>query len=396
MGACTACRAAKVKCDQVFPCQRCQRLGQECLPHESRQGRRRPAAATERRRLVSSKRQCTESSVVNEDAQQECDHRGVLDPKHQSEDAVVACRMMNDPTVTQNHFGLHFLVRQWVALSLKRRSVRLLARAMKLASDCGMHLDDILCEVDGRQRGMDFLYPFLLVPEEQQTVVGSPLAAEEVPTSLWKSLGIVTKEDNAESSCSCVEDALRNRWVFVREVNKGISRFYTSPAFERNVVSRLVIEETYKANEKDISELYLVGKSAQDNVKGFSHQISLHSKPGMVTKPSVFYNVDIFAARDAGSGKEVITVDQLWCLSISSLDHSFGATEFIVKPSSSSSSPPPPPPQQDNGSDGEDSAFLTEKEDNLDLDYENLFMDVEKLTEGDDDFRIIYDLLKDS
>ena len=38
--ACVECHRAKVKCEGKFPCSRCLRLGKECIPHESRQGRR--------------------------------------------------------------------------------------------------------------------------------------------------------------------------------------------------------------------------------------------------------------------------------------------------------------------------------------------------------------------
>jgi len=306
MGACTACRAAKVKCDQVFPCGRCLRLHKECVPHVSRQGQYNHA-----------KRRRTTPDANDDDD----------DDDRTSEDVVIASRMIENPAVTKDHYGLLHLVRQWIALALKRRTWKLWARAGNLALQCGMSMDDILCEMNGR-RGMDCLYPFLLTPGADQTVVGAPLQVSEVPSSLWSSIGI-TDCDNEQA----VQAALQGRWVFIRETNRGISRFYVSPGFEQNVASRDLIQETYRTNEKDIADLYLTPEcgTSDDFLRGFTQQIGLHSRPGMITKPTRLPNVRIKTKGDSDQESIIQEVDQLWCLAIPHIDQSFGLTEFVTK-----------------------------------------------------------------
>lgn len=43
---CKGCRKSKVRCDRVFPCQRCVRLGKKCIPHLRRNGRLNQSAPT--------------------------------------------------------------------------------------------------------------------------------------------------------------------------------------------------------------------------------------------------------------------------------------------------------------------------------------------------------------
>ncbi len=158
--------------------------------------------------------------------------------------------------------------------------------------------------------------------------MGPPLQVSEVPSSLWWSIGIADCDNEQEAQA-----ALQDRWVFVRETNKGVSRFYVSPGFEQNVVSRTLIEETYRANEKDIADLYLTPEcgTSRDFLRGFTQQIGLHSRPGMITKPTRFANVRIKTKGALGQESIIQEADQLWCLSIPNIDQSFGLTEFITK-----------------------------------------------------------------
>ena len=171
---------------------------------------------------------------------------------------------------------------------------------------------------------MDFICPFLMTPGAEQQVVGNALRTNEVPASLWNSMGIFQDVN--------LEESLERRWIFVREVNKGLSRFYMSPGFERHVVSRALIEETYKANKMDIVDLYVVS-SPGDYIRGLSHQIAFHDKPGMVATPFRVSHVRIKAKLNGSVGEEaaVIDTDQIWCLAIPHLDHDFCLTEFVPR-----------------------------------------------------------------
>lgn len=379
MGSCTECRAAKVKCDQVFPCGRCRRLDRACIPHVSRQGQKRPAAAASRDNKSNIDRQQQQQHTLYDNGDE--NEAKVPVAKKTREDAAITEGMLeqlgmthttpnnektlpNDNTTTttsssnssgiRHHYGLSYLVRQWMALSIKRRSWKLWAQAANLARVCGMSMDDVLCDDDdnttasSRRRGMDCLYPFLLTPGAQQQVVGTtPLQPIDVPAHLWRAIGIAlettttTTSNDLQKQAKWLDQALEHRWIFVRETNRGVSRFYVSPAFARHVVSRQLIEETCRTNKYDIADLYMTEPecgNTHDFVRGFTSQVALHKRPGMHTPPTRLRKVKIKTKRqnnDDNDGTTTATViqevDQLWCLAIANLDQSFGLTEFLPK-----------------------------------------------------------------
>ena len=49
----------------------------------------------------------------------------------------------------KNHYGLQCQIREWISMSLARRSFALLAKASALANRCGIHMDRILCGMCG-------------------------------------------------------------------------------------------------------------------------------------------------------------------------------------------------------------------------------------------------------
>ena len=365
MGACTECRKAKVKCDQIFPCRRCQRLRKICQPHVSRQGQN-PS-----RRI--SKKQKHNNNDSNDDAyniqqpryggggQAGCNNTATTATAATIDESdAITCHMIGDSRITKGHYGLQCLVRTWIALSLRRRSFQLWSRAGMLAVQCGMSMDDILCENMSRnsnkssksrksandsadsattsmapQRGMDFLYPFLLTPKEDQTVVGPPLELHEIPSSLWRSVGIATNDQGKVS-----EEHFAHRWIWVRQTKQGLSRFYASPGFEKHIVSNRTIQETYQANKQQINDLFIVknddkntSRKANSFVRAFAHQVSYNSHPGIVPKPTRLSNVRIRTKTPTkGTGESSIIiqeVDLLWCMTYPDTDESYGLSEFI-------------------------------------------------------------------
>lgn len=331
MGACTECHSAKVKCDQAFPCSRCSRLSRVCTLHESKQGKRN-----------TSKRKQTDG----------------LDA---SEDAALSGELQACPAVQSDHFGLNYLVRSWVSMALRRRSFSLLSRAGTLANNCGISMDQILCETE-MQRGMDFLYPFLLTKSAKQEVVDSNgLQPSKVPDSLWKAIG-----------CNSQDPSLQRRWIFMREMQKGLSRYFCSPAFEDNVVTRSQIEETYRSNTKPVVDLFLLDRSA--HTRGVAHQISLYKTPGVAPTPCRLSGVKLQTSKSDAP----VDVDQILCLVIINLDHAVYSVEYVPRGSADSST---------EAKDAISSSETPEWDlDNLDL------MDLCEL-EGDKDLEFIYDLL---
>ncbi|CAB9514722.1 expressed unknown protein [Seminavis robusta] len=341
MGACTECRLAKVKCEQSFPCGRCQRLGKNCIPHESRQGQN-----PSRR-----KRQRT-------------------DPKVPAVPGIVRLEGMLITESRKDHYALKHIVRQWIALSIKRRSFKLWARAGNLAEACGVSMDEILSDKNEEHRSMDFIHRMITSPTEDQLIIGKqPMKPNDVPDILWKAVGMPTDER--------MEQALNSRWIIVREVIQGTIRFYVSPGFVQTIgVSQSTMEATFRANQMEVSSLFYPqhtkNNQGKDYMAAFVQQLALHSKPGIPPKPSKTPNVKILVGKD----KQEKVVDQLLCIYIQHMDISFSLFEFM---------------------DPNAQKVTTMNDQQTDLNHlDDFYLDLDSVDGGIDDFKMICDLFKSS
>ena len=300
--ACRECHTAKVKCEKVIPCARCVRLGKVCIRHESRQGQGR-AKKRARSRI--------------------------------SEDAALSTEV---GTLNPNHYGLQYLIRSWVALAMRRRNFGLLARAGMIADRSGINMDQILCENHARnQRGMDYLYSILLTPAPQQVVVGSRLSWSELPPTLLVATGCVGATDGL------ADPVVADRWIWIREIRQGISRYLVTPAFERDIAEWPLIQQTYQENNKSVVELFLAPSDIPKHTKAFAHQVSCHATPGLPRSSSRMKSkVKLKPKNVRYGGMASVDVDQVFCLDIINLDHDFTYSEYVPRiqvsgPSSSSS-----------------------------------------------------------
>lgn len=325
--ACKECHAAKVKCDKTFPCSRCERLRRTCVPHESKQGQKRK--------------------------------RAVKDGLKETEDAHVSAQVVS---LRSDHWGLQYLVRSWVSIALRRRSFSLLSRASSVAVRSGISMDQVLCENE-KHRGMDFLYPMLLSPVDKQQVLGKDLDFDEVPVALRTAI-----------ACSSLHTA-KNRWLWIREMRKGVSRYYCSPAFQENLASKEDVMKTYQKNKKSVAELFLT--NTPKHIRAFAHQITLHENAGTAPKPSRVTNLEIRKK----CGKNVI-VDQVACLAILDLDHAFWSLEYVVQENEK-------PSIKSGGGRSGSTDSLSPQVERLDLDN---MLDLDGLV-NDDELEFMFDLL---
>ncbi|CAB9519321.1 expressed unknown protein [Seminavis robusta] len=371
MGACTACRAAKVKCDQSFPCKRCERLGKTCIPHESKQGQN-PARLHNKRKL------------------DDCPC-----PVGTAEELKFECAILKKSTgmVRKDHYALKHLVRKWIAMSLKRRSFTLWSRAGSLAVACGMSMDEVLCEMNEEQRGMDFLHQLITTPSADQTLIAkTPLTAQDIPEKLWKAVGMPTSPES-------MEQALQSRCFYVMEVNKGVLRYYVSPAFVENVgINLQTIEETYRANNVEVMQLFHAkpkGPKEQHYMVSFAQQLALHSKPDIRPKPTKVKNVRIMV----GDDKKEVIVDQLVCLYVPKLDVSYNLTEYIIDTNDTllmtKKKTGAHPTVSINNNDINPQAEASYEAPPL-TDLPDFYLDLNSVEGGDDDFKTILDLLQQS
>ena len=206
----------------------------------------------------------------------------------QVEDNIICKSITNG--LGKEHYGIHHLIRMWVALSFSRRSFSLLARASFIAARLGISMDEIISNqssfaIDSDSRPMDFLGRDILVPKGQRKSFGFPLNIEEIPWDILEAVQIDPVRP---------DETFRNRWCAIRLTQHGISRFLTSPLFTRDFSSIDEINKVWDENKpnKEVVDLWMPksekGKFSQD----IFNNIFLHNKPNMpcfVTKTR--YNV---------------------------------------------------------------------------------------------------------
>lgn len=285
--ACRECHLAKVKCDKVIPCSRCVRLSKVCMRHESRQGQGR-------------NKKRARSKV--------------------SEDAALSTEV---GSLKANHYGLRYLARSWVAIAMRRRNFGLLARAGMIADRSGISMDQILCE-SHQQRGMDFLYSILLVPGPQQVVLGNRLSWREIPPTLLAATGCVGATDDLR------DQVVSERWIWIREIRQGISRYLATPAFERDIAEWQLMQDTYQANKESVVELFLSPSEVSKHTKALAHQVSLHATPDLPLQSSrMRCKVKVKLSRASATNDSTIECDQVMCLMINNMDHDFCFVEYV-------------------------------------------------------------------
>lgn len=183
-------------------------------------------------------------------------------------------------------------------------------------------MDQVLCGENGfpasatsinNSRMMSFLPDMVLKPSREQQVGGEPLALSEVPEDMLEAI-------------DCLPTAARNpetRWICIRELRCGVSRYYVSTAMQRDVVSLARVQETWRANEMEVNDLWLPKEEKPKFSRGFNQQIAIHKDPFMQPKPTSIKRTRIRLAE----GRE-IEVDCCLCLKLVNLDHAFMSIEY--------------------------------------------------------------------
>ena len=331
--ACVACHKSKVKCDKIFPCSRCIRRGIVCRPHVSQQGKTivQTKEGTDRPK----KRAAVDSTMVLE------------------HDLVNNSVGIKAPEGTIYHYGLNHMARLWYSLAIRRRSFRLQEMACRLANQVGFSMDQILCgeglPEDWKQHkqqdlSLHFLQSDVFRLAQEQDVGHTPLTQAEIPAELFlamrccapqQSTGNVLTSALSTLASMCTPAStpasvpqMASRWIWVRETKQGQSRFFTTEAFARDIVSSTVMQQTWIANQQEVKSLFMpFGNNFKLYSQALIHQISLNRSPHQAPHlPTRISGVTIRLA----SG-EIVDVDMVSFYTIPSLDHGFYAQEFIRK-----------------------------------------------------------------
>mmetsp|Transcript_22272 Transcript_22272/g.33789 ORF Transcript_22272/g.33789 Transcript_22272/m.33789 type:complete len:358 (+) Transcript_22272:62-1135(+) len=297
--ACRECHLAKVKCqNDVIPCARCVRLSLHCVRHISRQGKGRKKP---RRSLEVQNSKSTEDILIKN-----CAGKSKLGP---------------------DHYGLNFLIRSWVWLAFSRRSFFLLNKVSTLATSYGIAMDQIFCgenkfsrEETGEKREMRSLEEMVLIPRAKQKVLGeAQLDLSTVPQELLKSVEMRHSNDGSRAP------SYENRWILMRQLLKGGSKYYATAAFQRDIASWSAIQRTWQANEKEVKDLWLPREENAKYAQALIHQICLHHSPKLPMMP----------ARTAKTKIRLLSskVEEVECavaIALPSLDNCFYFLEYYL------------------------------------------------------------------
>lgn len=313
MGACQECRKAKVKCEPCDAadanaktsigsagpqtCKRCKRLKLPCTPHVSRQGK-----GPKKRKAAQPANDCEAAGGTS----------------------VEACVVKESSQLGSNHYGLHFVIRHWVSIAATRRSFSLLDRACSLACRCGIGMDQIMCgdnnfplaatSLDGN-RSMSFLPGIILKPSSEQQVGGSALLLKEVPADMLQA--IECNEGSAHPP--------ESRWIIVREMKCGVSRYYVSEAMQKDIASLDRVQQTWQQNLMEVNDLWLPKEEKPKFSRGFNQQLAIYKDPFMEPRPTSIKGTKI----RLNDGSET-NVDCCLCLKIVNLDQGFISIEYYV------------------------------------------------------------------
>lgn len=365
--ACAACHQAKVKCVRVegsAKCKRCERLGLKCVEHVSRQGQ-----GTRRRKKVKTKvlnneymvdeaigitsaltpicnaineptatcptieqpmPTCPMSADINGCPHPPCPMKVLNIGKNNTnnngkeEDRICSgmasleiednliCKSITNG-MTRDHFGLHYLIREWVALAFSRRSFDLLARASFIAARMKISMDDIISNQSPfaaatDSEPMEYLARDLLLPKSQRKTLGYSIDLLEVP---WDLLEAVQINPNRST------ESVRNRWIGIRWTQQGVSRFWTSPLFARDFANVEEIGLVYETNSGDMEvvDLFLPRSEKKKFATEIFNLLFVNHKP----------NMDVFVVKNRykvhkRNNAEPIEVDVIQSMKLVDLD----------------------------------------------------------------------------
>jgi len=211
-----------------------------------------------------------------------------------------ACARHSELTLAslKHHYGLQCQIREWISMALARRSFALLSKASSLAHRCSMHMDRILSGLDdcdeehehtecgkkklGKCAGprMHYLLSMLLEPQSKISIPieDRHMLLPHFPPAFLSVIGCQNGQFFQESE-------IRNRWIIVRETRCGISRFFCSHAFERNVLCWAHVSQIYEDNLADIHSLIFVKDQFRRFLACNAFQIWSHSGEGMPPRP---------------------------------------------------------------------------------------------------------------
>ena len=257
---CAACRAGKVKCDRGRPCKRCVRLAIPCVATGPSRRGKRPRA------LVEDDENAAE-------AHGPADGQSLALPPTE-EDSITGAAATGAGVAGAQHFGVLFLVREFISIAVRRRSLMLLSKAIALAARCGWSLDEVLAvggfaaPATGGGTLMGYIQPLLLQsPVAPEEIAGPRLELCEFPMPLLEAM------DRNPAKYGPA------KWSIGRVSERGIRRWYVSAGFERDIASWDDIQQTYLKNENPVHRLWISEGMARRFLALVGAQVGAMTRP---------------------------------------------------------------------------------------------------------------------
>eukprot|EP00939_MAST-03C_sp_MAST-3C-sp1_P002373 g2373.t1 len=198
----------------------------------------------------------------------------------------------------KTHFGLHWILRDWVSLALRRESFLLLAKASALAIRYKIKMDKSITEI-------------------AKTALNNTKKAAEgkisalmrgLPNDLKKILRLDSDRGNV---------AFGNRCILFRFCERGLSPIFAgSPCFERDVASTAEMNKTFEKNKQSVlSSVLGTQKDLVKSLNALNLQIVYHNTPG---KELLLSSTEVTLRRKREDGtdrRETLSVKLEVCLS---------------------------------------------------------------------------------
>ena len=346
MTACEACHSAKVRCqqqtqssiDRKGPCKRCQARGIECIPRISRQGqgkkpRRRKQKQELRQEDSTNKRARSSKEEVSDIGEANDEHHR---PSKPSEDRGLVQQLSG----SSNHFGILYMIHSWISFAFTRNSFGLLSRASKLAEKCGVTLNVVF------NSERQYILTPIIFPSSSPTVNDKDdvwnnerMKWSDIPEQLMQ---VCNVQSNAIATTTSNDGSSGNRderYILVREVKYGQSRYLTSEAFERDICCLQDIKKCWKDNAKPVVKLFMTRQ--EDFVKftkAIHMQIARYVTPTTQPIQSRVAGLQIKMKRKSHTGddanetssEQTRTMNLLHCYELLSLEHSFYLSEYYI------------------------------------------------------------------
>lgn len=162
---------------------------------------------------------------------------------------VLCCDIPRSRSEEEPHFALTALCRSQFMLAIRKRSCEIMMQAFTIATRCKIPLDTVL-DAQGTPVAVGgsiaSLAPLLFTPGHLHPVeIETPFDASEIPHDICAAIGRT-------------QSTITDGWVLVRVYSRGRVRFFTSPAFERDIVTWDVFKENNKRDDPGRPSIELI------------------------------------------------------------------------------------------------------------------------------------------